>query len=54
MPLVLVGIMVSHPMLMLIGGVASVGERLVESKLLDLFQSDVASWRGGGDGLLLY
>ena len=53
MPLVLVGIMVSQAMLLLVGGVAGTGERLVESKLLEQFQSDVASWRGGGDGLFL-
>ena len=43
MSMVLLGIMVFQPMLLLGGGVAGSGERLVESKLLEQFQSDVAS-----------
>ena len=53
MLMVLVGIMVGQPMLLLVGGVAGASERLVESKLLERLGSDVASWRDGGDELLL-
>ena len=53
MPMVFVGIMVSQSMLLLVEGVANSGERLVESKLLERFGSDVASWRGNGEELLL-
>ena len=53
MPLVLVRIMVSQPMLLLVGGVADADERLVESKQLEQFRSGAASWRGGGNWLLL-
>jgi hypothetical protein len=37
MLMVLVGIMVSQPMLLLIGGNAGTGERFVEPKLLECF-----------------
>ena len=53
MSMVLLGIMVFQPMLLLVGGVAGPGERLVDSKLLEQFQSDIACWRGGGDGMFL-
>jgi hypothetical protein len=45
MLMVLLGIMVSQLML-LVGGVADAGKRLVESKLLEWFRSNAASWRG--------
>ena len=51
--MVLVGIMVSQPMLLLVGGIASASERLVESKLLERLCFPVASWRGGEARLLL-
>jgi hypothetical protein len=51
--MVLVGIMVSQPMLLLIGDDAGVGERFVEPKLLEWFRSGVVSWHGGRDMLLL-
>jgi hypothetical protein len=53
MLMVLVGIMVSQPMLLLVGGDAGADERFVEPKLLEWFQSGAASWRGGTVGLLL-
>jgi hypothetical protein len=53
MLMVLLGIMVSQSMPLLAGGVADAGERLVESKVLKWLWSGAASWRGGGDGLLL-
>jgi hypothetical protein len=53
MLMVLLGIMVSQSMPLLVGGVADVGERLVESKVLECPQSGAASWRGNRDGLLL-
>jgi hypothetical protein len=53
MLMVLVGIMVSQPMLLLVGGDAGARERFVELKLLEWFQYGSASWRGGRDGLLL-
>jgi hypothetical protein len=53
MLMVLLGIMVSQSMLLLVGGVADVGERLVESKKLEWLRSGAASWRGARDGLLL-
>jgi hypothetical protein len=52
MLMVLVGIMVSQPMLLFVGGDAGAGERFVEPKLLEWLRSGVAPWRGGGDRLL--
>jgi hypothetical protein len=43
MLMVLVGIMVSQPMLLLVGGDAGADERFVEPKLLEWFQSGAAS-----------
>jgi hypothetical protein len=51
--MVLVRIMVSQPMLLLVGGDTGAGERFVEPKLLEWFRSSAASWRGGRVGLLL-
>jgi hypothetical protein len=53
MLMVLVRIMVSQPMLLLVGGDAGVGERFVEPKLLERLRFGIASWRGGRDVLLL-
>jgi hypothetical protein len=53
MLMVLVGIMVSQPMLLFVGGDAGAGERFVEPKLLEWLRSGVAPWRGGGDRLLV-
>jgi hypothetical protein len=51
--MVLFGIMVSQPMLMLVGGNAGVDERFVEPKLLEWLQCGAASWRCGREGWLL-
>jgi hypothetical protein len=53
MLIVLVGIMVSQPMLLFVGGDTDASERFVEPKLLQWLRSDVAPSRGGGDRLLL-
>jgi hypothetical protein len=53
MLMVLVGIMVSQPMLLFVGGDAGAGERFVEPKLLEWLRSGVAPWRDSGDRLLL-
>jgi hypothetical protein len=53
MLMVLFGIMVSQPMLLLVGDDAGAGERFVEPKLLEWLRSDAASWRGGKDMLFL-
>jgi hypothetical protein len=53
MLMMLVGIMVSQPMLLFVGGDAGTGERFVEPKLLEWLRSGVALWCGGGDRLLL-
>jgi hypothetical protein len=53
MLMVLLGIMVSQSILLLVGGVADTGERLVESKLLEWLRSGAASWVGDRDMLLL-
>jgi hypothetical protein len=53
MLMALVGIMVSQPMLMFVGGDAGAGERFVEPKLLEWLRSGIAPWRGGRDRLLL-
>jgi hypothetical protein len=53
MLMVLVGIMVSQPMLLFVGGDAGAGERFVEPKLLEWFRSGIASWRADSDVLLL-
>jgi hypothetical protein len=53
MLMVLLGIMVSQSMSLLVGGVADAGERLVESKLLEWFQSGVVPWCSDRDRLLL-
>jgi hypothetical protein len=50
---VLFAIMASQPMLLLVGGDVGAGERFVEPKMLEWLRSDVASRRGGRDGLLL-
>ena len=49
----LVGLIVFQPILLHVRSVSGVGGTLVESKLLEQFQSDVASKRDGGKGLLL-
>jgi hypothetical protein len=51
--MVLVGIMVSQPMLLLAGGAAGTGERFVEPKLLEWLRFGAALLRCGRDGLLL-
>jgi hypothetical protein len=51
--MVLVGIMVSQPLLMFVGGDADISERFVEPKLLEWLRSGVAPWRDDGDRLLL-
>jgi hypothetical protein len=51
--MVLLGIMVSQSMFLLVGGVADVDERLVESKLLEWFRSSVVPWCSDRDRLLL-
>jgi hypothetical protein len=53
MLIVLFEIMVSQPMLLLVGGDAGTGERFVEPKLLEWLQSDAMSWRGSKDRLFL-
>jgi hypothetical protein len=53
MLMVLVGIMVSQPMLLFVGGDAGAGERFVEPKLLEWLRTGIAPWRGGRDRLLL-
>jgi hypothetical protein len=53
MLMVLVGIMVSQPMLLFIGGDAGAGERFVEPKLLQLLRFGIAPWHGGRDRMLL-
>ena len=53
MLMVLVGIMVSQPMLLLVRGVADANEKLVESKLLEQLRSGAASWLGSGDEFAL-
>jgi hypothetical protein len=53
MLMVLLGIMFSHSMSLLVGGVADTSERLVESKLLEWFQSGVVSCCSDKDRLLL-
>jgi hypothetical protein len=53
MLMVLVGIMVSQPMLLFVGGDAGAGERFVEPKLLEWLRSVIMPWRGGRDRLLL-
>jgi hypothetical protein len=53
MLMVLVGIIVSQPMLLFVGGDTGADERFVEPKLLEWLRSGVALWRGGGDRLLL-
>jgi hypothetical protein len=51
MLMVLVGIMVSQPILLFVGGDAGAGERFVEPKLLEWLRSGVAPWRGGRNKL---
>jgi hypothetical protein len=51
--MVFLGIMVSQSMPLLVGGVADVGKRLVESKLLKWLQCGAVSWCGDKDKLLL-
>jgi hypothetical protein len=51
--MVLVGIMVSQPILLFVGGDAGAGERFVEPKLLEWLRSGVAPWRGSGNKLFL-
>jgi hypothetical protein len=53
MLMVLVGIIVSQPMLLLVGGDAGAGESFVETKVLGWLRSGVALWCGGRDRLLL-
>jgi hypothetical protein len=53
MLMVLLGIMVSQSMFLLVGGVADVDERLMESKLLEWFRSGNMSWCSDRDRLLL-
>jgi hypothetical protein len=49
----LLGIMVSHSMSLLVGGVANTSERLVEAKLLEWFQFGAVSCCNDKDRLLL-
>jgi hypothetical protein len=51
MLMVLVGIMVSQPILLFVRGDAGVGEGFVEPKLLEWLR--VAPWRDNGDRLFL-
>jgi hypothetical protein len=53
MLIVLVGIMVSQPMLLLVGGDAGADERFLDPKLLKWLLSGVASWRDDNDVFLL-
>jgi hypothetical protein len=53
MLMVLFGIMVSQPMLLLVGGAAGASERFVEPKLLEWLRSDAASWHGNKDRMFL-
>jgi hypothetical protein len=53
MLMVLVGIMVSQPMLLFISGDAGADERFVQPKLLEWLLSGIASWRDDSDVLLL-
>jgi hypothetical protein len=53
MLMVFLGIMVSHFMPLLVGGVADASERLVDSKLLEWLRSGAVSRHGGRFGLLL-
>jgi hypothetical protein len=53
MLMVLIGIMVSQPVLLFVGGDAGTGERFVEPKLLEWLRSGVAPWRDNGDRLFL-
>jgi hypothetical protein len=51
--MVLIGIMVSQPMLLLVGGDAGIDKRFVEPTLLEWLRSDAASWRSGREGEIL-
>jgi hypothetical protein len=51
--MMLVGIVVSQPMLLFVGGDAGAGKESVEPKMLEWLRSRVALWRGGMDVRLL-